>query len=38
MKQAKRTGYTCRLLHVGFMVDLLFNTEDGGDIFLQNVG
>jgi hypothetical protein len=25
-------------LHDGFLLDLLFNPEDGGDMFLRNVG
>lgn len=28
----------CSLLHVGFLLDLLFKLEDGSDIFLRNVG
>jgi hypothetical protein len=27
---------TC--LHAGFLLSLLFNPEDGGDMFLRNVG
>jgi hypothetical protein len=27
-----------KLLHGGFLLGLFFNPEDGGDIFLQNVG
>jgi hypothetical protein len=26
------------LLHTGFLLALLFDTEDGGDMFLRNVG
>jgi hypothetical protein len=26
------------LLHVGFLLGLFFDPEDGGDMFLQNVG
>jgi hypothetical protein len=25
------------LLHTGFLLDLFFDPEDGGDMFLQNV-
>jgi hypothetical protein len=28
----------CRLLHAGFWLGLLFEIEDGGDMFLRNVG
>jgi hypothetical protein len=34
--QAKPTNYY--LLHAGFLSGLLFDPEDGGDIFLRNVG
>jgi hypothetical protein len=27
----------CYLLHAGFLLGLLFNTEDMGDMFLQNI-
>jgi hypothetical protein len=30
--------FACHLLHSGFLVDLLFESEDGGDMFLRNVG
>jgi hypothetical protein len=32
MKQAASRAY--RLLHVGFLLGLLFDPEDGGDTFL----
>jgi hypothetical protein len=35
MQQAKPV---CRMLHVGCLFGLLFNSEDDGDIFLQIVG
>jgi hypothetical protein len=28
----------CCLLHAGFLLGLLFNPEDGGDILLRNFG
>jgi hypothetical protein len=28
----------CCLLHAGFLLGLLYNTEDGGDVFLRNIG
>jgi hypothetical protein len=28
----------CYLLHAGFLLGLFFDHEDGGDVFLQNVG
>jgi hypothetical protein len=33
----KRLGLSCSLFHAGFLLCLLFNTEDGGDIFLRTV-
>jgi hypothetical protein len=29
---------TCYLLQAGFLLGLFFDREDGGDMFLQNVG
>jgi hypothetical protein len=29
---------TCSLLQVGFLFSISFNPEDGGNMFLQNVG
>jgi hypothetical protein len=29
---------SCYLLHAGFLLRLFFDPEDGGDIFLRNVG
>jgi hypothetical protein len=29
--------FGCCLLHAGFLVGLIFDPEDGGDIFLRNV-
>jgi hypothetical protein len=35
----KQQAKICVLrFHVGFLFGLLYNPEDGGDIFLQNVG
>jgi hypothetical protein len=31
-------GSACSLLHGGFFFGLFFNTEDGGDMLLRNVG
>jgi hypothetical protein len=28
----------CYLLHAGLLLGLFFDTEDGGDLFLRNVG
>jgi hypothetical protein len=28
----------CYLLHAGFFIGFLFNAEDKGDMFLQNIG
>jgi hypothetical protein len=42
VKVNRRFGGTfrpaCYLLHADFLFDLFFVPEDGGDIFLQNVG
>jgi hypothetical protein len=32
-----RFGGTSCLLHAGFLLELSFNTEDGGNVFLRNV-
>jgi hypothetical protein len=34
MKKADLIFY---LLHIGFLLGLLFNPEDGGEMFLRNV-
>jgi hypothetical protein len=33
-----RVGASCYLLPAGFLLGLFFDLEDGGDMFLQNVG
>jgi hypothetical protein len=40
MKQAASTAseYLCYLFHAGFLLGLFFDSEDGGDMFLRNVG
>jgi hypothetical protein len=30
-------GFACCLLRAGFLLGLLFNPEDGSDMFLQNI-
>jgi hypothetical protein len=29
---------TCYLLYAGFLLEAFFDREDGGDVFLRNVG
>jgi hypothetical protein len=36
-KEDVKQGTTCLML-VGFLLGVLFNPEDGGEIFLQNAG
>jgi hypothetical protein len=31
-------SFACCVLHAGFLLGLLFNPEDGGDMFLPDVG
>jgi hypothetical protein len=33
----RHVGSACHLLLAGFLLDLLFNHKDGGDMFLQSV-
>jgi hypothetical protein len=33
-----RAEEACYLLHVGFLLDLFFDSGDVGDMFLRNVG
>jgi hypothetical protein len=33
-----KLSYACCLFHAGFLLGLLFNPEDVGDMFLQNFG
>jgi hypothetical protein len=35
MRQAENS--VCFLIHAGFLLGLLFNPEDGGEIFIRNV-
>jgi hypothetical protein len=37
-EHAANTASASHLLHADFLLHLLFNPEDGGDMFLQNVG
>jgi hypothetical protein len=37
-RKQHEAGFACYLLHSGFLLGLLFNPEDGGDMFLQNAG
>jgi hypothetical protein len=32
-----QVGSACYLLHAGFLLGLFFDTEDGGNMFLQNL-
>jgi hypothetical protein len=34
----KQIGFACSLLPAGFLLGLLLNPEDEGDMFLRNVG
>jgi hypothetical protein len=34
----RRLQPACYLLHVDFLIGLFFDPEDGGDMFLRNVG
>jgi hypothetical protein len=38
VKQETNMNQGCCLLDVGFLLGLVFNPEDGGDVFLQNTG
>jgi hypothetical protein len=31
-------GSACHLLHAGFLLDLFFDPEDGGEMFFRNFG
>jgi hypothetical protein len=35
--RTKQTGCACYMLHYGFLPGLLFEPEDGGDMFVRNV-
>jgi hypothetical protein len=36
--ELKAKFFTCSLPHVGFLLDLLYNPEDGNDTLFRNVG
>jgi hypothetical protein len=36
--QGRRINQACYLLHAGVLLGLFFDPEDGGDMFLRNVG
>jgi hypothetical protein len=38
MKQPPSRALVCYLLHADFLLRLFFDPEDGGEIFLRNVG
>jgi hypothetical protein len=33
-----KAGSVCHLIHAGFLLGLFFDPEDGGDMFLLNIG
>jgi hypothetical protein len=35
---ASKAGNSCCLLHVGFLLALFVDSQDGGTMFLQNLG
>jgi hypothetical protein len=39
-KPNKKPAYSsaCNLLHTGFLFSVFFDPEDGGDMFLRNIG
>jgi hypothetical protein len=37
-KAKKKPACACYLIHAGFVLGLYFDSEDGGDMFLQNIG
>jgi hypothetical protein len=38
MKQVTNNGSDCYLIRVNIFLGLLFSPDDGGDVFLRNVG
>jgi hypothetical protein len=36
--KATSAGFACCLLHASVLLGLFFNPEDGGDIYLRNIG
>jgi hypothetical protein len=38
VKKAASRAYACYVFRAGFLLDLLFNPEEGGDMFLRKVG
>jgi hypothetical protein len=37
-ERVKKNCFACCLLRAGFLLRLFFDHEDGGDIFIRNVG
>jgi hypothetical protein len=38
MKHVAGRALARYMIHVGFLLDLFFHLEDGGDMFLRNIG
>jgi hypothetical protein len=37
-RRVSQASFSCCMSHAGFLSDLVFNPEDGGDMFLRKVG